>query len=255
MSFVTVAPYIMLGAFILFAYTAEAMTGFGSIVIALSLGALFFPIDFLQTVLVPLNICMTSFLTYRYRQHIDWNLLAKLIMPFMLAGTLAGFVLQPHLGGAVLKTIFAALILWFSLRELLRMRGGLEVKTKSIGWSRGIIGAAGITHGLFASGGPLLVYGLAGMSIDKARFRATLILVWLSLNSVLTVLFLIDGRIQANWQPIVAFLPLLPLGVWLGEHLHHKVNEDSFKLWIYRVLVLSALALLVSSLLPLLPAF
>lgn len=255
MELTVLAPYILLGAFILFAYTAEAMTGFGSIVIALSLGALFFPIDFLQTLLVPLNICMSSFLTWKYREHIDWSLLGRLIMPFMLAGTLVGFVLQPWLGGAVLKMIFALLILWFAVRELLKARGGIQASAKPAWWSRGVIGAAGITHGLFASGGPLLVYGLAGMSIDKARFRATLILVWFSLNSVLTVLFLMDGRIQANWQPILAFLPLLPLGVWLGEHLHHRVNEDSFKLWIYRVLILSALALLLSSLLPLLPAF
>jgi uncharacterized membrane protein YfcA len=254
MTLAVLLPYIMLGAFILFAYTAEAMTGFGSIVIALSLGALFFPIDFLQTVLVPLNICMSSFLTFKYRRYIDWTLLGKLIMPFMLGGTLLGFVLQPYLGGVILKASFALLVLWFAVRELLKARGGIVATEKPVWWSRGVIGMAGITHGLFASGGPLLVYGLAGMSIDKARFRATLILVWFSLNSVLTVLFLIDGRIQANWQPIVAFMPLLPLGVWIGERLHHKVDEDSFKLWIYRVLVLSALALLLSSLMPLLPA-
>ena len=254
MTIAFLAPYILLGAFILFAYTAEAMTGFGSIVIALSLGALFFPIDFLQTVLVPLNICMTSFLSIKYRQHIDWALLGKLIIPFMLTGTLAGFVMQPYLGGTILKVIFALLILWFAVRELLKAHGGIAATAKPPWWSRAVIGAAGITHGLFASGGPLLVYGLAGMSIEKTRFRSTLIVVWLSLNSVLTVLFLMDGRIQANWQPIVAFLPLLPLGVWMGEKLHHKVDENSFKLWLYRVLCLSGFALLLSSLLPLLPS-
>ncbi len=37
-------PWIWLGVFILLAYTIEAITGFGSIVIALSLGALLLPI-------------------------------------------------------------------------------------------------------------------------------------------------------------------------------------------------------------------
>src|SRR5690606_37702489 len=73
------AAYILLGVFILFAYTAEAVTGFGSIVIALSLGALLFPIDWLQTILVPLNIAMTGFLAWRHRRHVDRRLLLRLV--------------------------------------------------------------------------------------------------------------------------------------------------------------------------------
>ncbi|MGH8433264.1 MAG: sulfite exporter TauE/SafE family protein, partial [Pseudomonas sp.] len=37
-------PWLWLGAGIFLAYTLEAMTGFGSVVIALSLGALVLPI-------------------------------------------------------------------------------------------------------------------------------------------------------------------------------------------------------------------
>lgn len=240
--------YLLFGAFILFSYTAEAMTGFGSIVIALSLGALLFPIDFLQTVLVPLNICMTGYLSWKHWRHIDWALLLKLILPFMLVGTLTGVVLQPHLGGNALKGLFALLVLWFAGRELWRASRGLAGGQKPVWWSRGIIGLAGITHGLFASGGPLLVYGLAGMTLNKARFRATLILVWFSLNSVLTGVFLMQGRVQEHILVILAYIPLIPLGVWLGEHLHHKVDDVRFKLWIYRLLVLAALGLLSSTL-------
>ena len=60
-----------LGAFILLAYTLEAVTGFGSIVIALSLGALLLPIEQLLPVLVPLNIGMTGSLVWRHRAQID----------------------------------------------------------------------------------------------------------------------------------------------------------------------------------------
>lgn len=59
------APYA-LGAFTLLAYTLEASTGFGSIVIALSLGALLLPIDQLLPVLEPLNIGMTGYLVSRH---------------------------------------------------------------------------------------------------------------------------------------------------------------------------------------------
>ncbi len=242
------AAALLLGLFILFAYTAEAMTGFGSIVIALSLGALLFPIEFLQTVLVPLNICMTGYLSWRHWRHIHWPLLLRLILPFMLLGTMAGVILQPHLGGKPLKFLFALLVLWFAGRELWRAARGLAAVQRSSMWSRIVIGLAGITHGLFASGGPLLVYGLAGQALDKARFRATLILVWFSLNSVLTVLFLVQGRVQEHALVIVSYLPLIPLGVWLGEKLHHKVDDERFKLWIYRLLIVAALGLMSSTL-------
>lgn len=240
--------HLLLGSFILFAYTAEAMTGFGSIVIALSLGALFFPIEWLQTVLVPLNICMTGFLTWRHRRLIDWVLLRRLILPLMVLGTIAGNWMQPFLGGPVLKAVFALLILWFALRALWQARGGAAEQARPLWQSRLLIGGAGITHGLFASGGPLLVYGLSGMALDKARFRATLILVWFGLNSLLTLIFLAQGRLQPEILWVGAYLPLIPLGVWLGERLHHKVDEAGFRLWLYRVLVLAAVGLLISAL-------
>lgn len=238
----------LMGLIILFAYTAEAMSGFGSIVIAISLGALIFPIDWLMTLLVPLNICMTGYLSWRHRQHIDRTLLLRVILPAMGLGTAAGVWLQPQLGGVTVKLLFAGLVLWFSLRELWRMRAATGMRQRPAWLNRSLIFAAGITHGLFASGGPLLVYGLAGTELDKARLRATLIVVWFSLNAALTVLFLSQGRLTAVAVPFLACLPLLPIGVWLGERLHHRVNETEFRRGIYVLLAIAGIGLGSSSL-------
>ncbi|MGB1556524.1 MAG: hypothetical protein ACPHCJ_01950, partial [Oceanococcaceae bacterium] len=64
----------------------------------------------------------------------------------------------------------------------------------------------------------------------------------------LTVIFLAQGRLQPEILWVGAYLPLIPLGVWLGERLHHKVDEAGFRLWLYRVLVLAAVGLLISAL-------
>ena len=74
-------PWLLLGVFILFAYAVEAMTGFGSIVISLSLGALLLPIPDLLPVLVPLNIVMTGYLAFKYRRHIDRSTLLRVVLP------------------------------------------------------------------------------------------------------------------------------------------------------------------------------
>ena len=92
------SPWVLLGLFVLLAYTTEAMTGFGSIVIALSLGALVLPLDTLMPVLVPLNLLLSGYLSIRYRRLVHWRLLVRGILPLMAAGTLAGIWRGPGWG-------------------------------------------------------------------------------------------------------------------------------------------------------------
>lgn|SRR5690554_3599983 len=228
----------LLVLFILLSYTVEAVTGFGSIVIALSLGALIMPVPELLPILVPLNIIMTSWLTFKLRKQIDLPLLWQRILPLMLLGTMVGYVLLPWLNERWLKPLFGLLIVWFSSRELWRLRHSRPAHHSA--WlTIPLIFFAGISHGLFASGGPLLVYALAGTSLDKAHFRATLICVWFLLNSALTIAFLLDGRLLPA-LPTVAYLALLlPLGVWLGEKLHSRVDELLFRKLIYGLLLIT----------------
>jgi uncharacterized membrane protein YfcA len=237
------APYA-LGGFILLAYTLEAITGFGSIVIALSLGALLLPIDQLLPVLVPLNIGMTGYLVWRHWRLIDRRLLLGMILPGMVVGTLLGYALLPWLDTALAKRLFGALVLWFAARELWRMRNSTARHLRPLWLSRLLSLAAGISHGLFASGGPLLVFALAGTQLDKARLRATLVSVWFSLNSLLTLAFLLDGRLAPALPQVLTYAPLLLVGVWLGEHLHKRVNEQHFRIAIYLLLLVTGCLLL-----------
>jgi uncharacterized protein len=236
----------LLAVIVLFAYTVESITGFGSIVIALSLGALFMPVPALLPVLVPLNVLMTGWLAWRLRRQMDRSLLLQRILPLMGLGTLAGYLLLPWLNEAWLKPLFACLIIWFAGRELWRM-----VRTTRVlhpHWlTPPLMLSAGISHGLFASGGPLLVYALAGTSLDKARFRATLIGVWFLLNASLTLAFLVDGRLQPALPLVASLAWLLPFGIWLGERIHRRVDEVRFRQLVYGMLLLSGMALLFGS--------
>ncbi|RRV39850.1 sulfite exporter TauE/SafE family protein [Pseudomonas sp. o96-267] len=237
------APYA-LGGFILLAYTLEAVTGFGSVVIALSLGALLLPIDQLLPILVPLNICMTGYLVHRHWRQIDHRLLLGTLLPGMLIGTLLGYWLLPYLDTHALKVGFGALIIWFAGRELWRLRRVSALPQRPTWLTRLITLAAGLSHGLFASGGPLLVYGLAGTQLDKARLRATLVTVWFTLNSLLTLAFLLDGRLLPALPQVLTYAPLLLLGVWLGERLHRRFDERHFRLAIYILLLVTGILLL-----------
>jgi uncharacterized membrane protein YfcA len=103
---------------------------------------------------------------------------------------------------------------------------------------------AGLTHGLYASGGPLLVYALTGVSLGKAAFRATLLAVWLSLNGLLTLVFALDGSLWPSLPRVVLFLPLLVAGVLAGEWLHHRVDESRFRQVVFTVLLATGVTLM-----------
>ncbi len=238
-------PWIWLGLCILISSTVEAITGFGSIVIALSLGALLLPIAGMLPVLVPLNIFMTGTIAWKNRHHIDRAFLLKLVLPLMAAGTMAGYFLRPWLGESLLKMLLGALIIWFASRELWRLIKHVPSHRHPPWLSRILTFGAGITHGLFASGGPLLVYAMAGKHLDKGSLRATLVTVWFSLNLGLTVAFLIDGTLIPALPRVAMYLPVLATGYFLGEFLHHRLDERRFRQLVYVMLILTGLALIV----------
>ena len=110
--------------------------------------------------------------------------------------------------------------------------------------SRVLTFGAGMTPGLFASGGPLRVYALGGIQLDKSRMRATLLVVWFTLNSCLSVLFLFDGSLIPSLPRLVVYLPLLVVGVLLGEFLHHRLNEQRFRQLVYGLLAVTGALLI-----------
>lgn len=236
-------PWVWVGLCILIAYTIEAVTGFGSLVIALSLAALVLPLPEVMPVLVPLSVLMSGFLAWRNRLCIHRPLLLRVILPLMLGGTLVGFALHNWLADDVLKLLFGILVTWFAARELWRMFRGVNAGAHPTWLSRLLTFGAGITHGLFASGGPLLVYAMAGTSLDKSRLRATMLCVWFVLNASLSVLLLIEGRLIPALPRMVWYLPLLLVGVVIGEYLHHRVNEQRFRMLVYGVLTLTGMLL------------
>ena len=236
--------WLWVGFAVMMAYGIEAMTGFGSIVLALSLSALVFDLQSLVPVMVTLNILMTGPLVIRHRAHIQWPLLLTRILPLMLTGTAIGIMITPYVPGAWAKFLFALLIIWFALRAVLQQQPpAMPPLRRDI-----TIGGAGITHGLFASGGPLLVYAIARLGLNKSQFRATLLTVWLTLNASMTLWFFISGRLQQHYQHILWLIPCVVVGALAGNALHHKINEAVFLRVVFMLLlvvggILAALSL------------
>lgn len=235
---------VWLGLAIILAFGIEAMTGFGSIVLALSLGALVMDIESLVHILVPLNLLMTAPLAWKLRQHIQVSFLLRTVLPMMLAGTAIGVLMTPYLPELLSKTLFAGLIIWFAARALLQPAAAEMPSLRR----HSTITAAGITHGLFASGGPLLVYALARTSLDKTQFRASLLTVWLCLNGSLTLYFLQAGELAAHRETLLWLAPCVGIGAFIGNRLHHRIDQTHFSKLVFGVLLVVGLMLMLNTL-------
>jgi uncharacterized membrane protein YfcA len=242
-------PVILILAPIVFiAYANEALTGFGAAVIAVTLGAHFYPLDQLVPVLVPLNVIVTGYIALRHGSNIDRGLLLKRVFPFMIAGLLVGIIIFPFLQGVALKKILGFLVIVFAGRELVLLIGRVQRQGPPLSPAKtGLIQlAAGAVHAFYATGGPLLVYSLGRLDLPKKVFRPTLCAVWATLNTILTLIFALKGRINMVSMEMTALLiPLLPAGIFVGEWLHDRINERHFRMVIYGLLFFSGITLMV----------
>jgi len=115
----------------------------------------------------------------------------------------------------------------------------------AIAWGYVLLVLAGIAHGIFVSGGPLLISYLAKNIENKDRFRATISLIWVVLN---TVILLDDVRV-GYWDPhlcLVALVtvPFLLIGMAVGAKLYYKLNANAFVYLTYALLLVSGILLL-----------
>lgn len=241
------ADFIWLAGFVLIAYTTQAMTGFGSVIIAVTLGSHLYPIERLLPVLVPLDVMLNSYIVSRYRREVDRTILFRKIVPLMGLGLLAGVVAFQFVQGTLLKRSFGLLVTILCVRELIRYARGTEgAAALSRGAYTAWILAAGVIQGLFASGGPPVVYAVSGFRLPKTRFRSTLASLWLLTNSVLTTSYVATGRFTLDSLKLVAWLfPLVVLGLIVGERLHGLVDERRFRILVYLLLLVAGLSTVV----------
>lgn len=234
----------LLAAIILLAYTAQAITGFGSTVLTITLSALFLPITLIMPIAVTLNIPFCSWMIWRERSAINWPSLRREILPLMLIGLIIGAVSATALSGINLKRPLGAIIMVLAALELQRLYARVEYHPHRL-LRRVLILASGFMQGLYATGGPLLASAMAGSGLSRVARRATMTMVWMVLNIALTVHYVLDDRFTPSMTQITLWLlPVTALGLWLGLHLHDRINENQFRLLVNLLLLVSGAALL-----------
>lgn len=237
-----------LAAVVLAAFTVETALGFGATVVTVALGSFVAPIEVILPAFVPVNIALSLVLAVRNRRDIDRRILFRRIAPLMGLGLPAGMFLFHSLGSRRLRLAFGVFVALLSSIELARVARRREGEESARGpgpvASTFLLFLAGVIHGVFVTGGPLVVYVTGRELSGKARFRATLSGLWLVLNIALVTSYVLSGRIDGgSLFTSLALIPPLLAGMALGERAHHRVPEESFRACVF-VLLFCAGALL-----------
>ncbi|MFT3693304.1 MAG: sulfite exporter TauE/SafE family protein [Kofleriaceae bacterium] len=236
--------WLAVAAIALLAFTTEGAIGFGGTVIAASIGAQVIPLNVLLPAFVVLNLVLSSWLLGRGWNAVAWRMLAREVAPPVALGASLGLALFHLANSAVLIVVFGAFIVALAIFQLVRPGGELGLAPRIL-----LLVVGGIAHGLFGTGGPMIVYVVRRRLPDKRAFRSTLAVLWLVLNVALVVNFASAGLFEApvDRALVVLGLTIIP-GLILGDWIHGKLDAAKFERAVWLLLLVAGSALVVRQL-------
>lgn len=181
-------------ALVCLAFSAEAVTGFGATVITVTLGAQLLPLEQLLPIYVPANVVLSLLMVRTQRRHIDRAWLGRHLLPLVGLGMAAGLLLFRLLRpGPSMLIGYAGLVLLLAVWELYRQKhqpvsdvaAPADPQSRPSQAAMAALVAGGFIHGIYGSGGPLLVWASSQRLTEKAKLRATLAATWAILGAVL----------------------------------------------------------------------
>lgn len=221
--------------------TVQTITGFAGTLLAMPFSIRVIGVQDAKTVLNVFTMLACGIVAYQNRSRINFRILAKMIAG-MLGGMVVGVWLFEYLPTEILLTIYAWLIIGIALKKMFWRKETSLPKWMTIL----ILPAAGIIHGMFLSGGALLVVYAVSVMEDKDEFRATIAPVWVVLNAVLV--FVHAGQkcyTPSVFRMILCSIVTLVLSYLLGNYLYKKISRIWFMRITYVLLLISGVSLLV----------
>lgn len=228
--------------FVLFvANVIQAITGFAGTVLAMPPSIYLLGMDNAKVVLNVMALLSGLMIAVMSYHHMNKKEVIK-ICACMVAGMAIGIqICKTVPSEQILLIIYGVIILLIAGKNLLCHRQRTLPKALLLV----ILLLAGVIHGMFVSGGALLVVYAAQVLKEKEEFRATLAPVWVVLNSILLVSQVRQGVFtEGNIRLILISIIPLFMATWLGKKLVKKVSQKVFLNLTYVLLLVSGLSLI-----------
>ena len=213
----------------------QAITGFAGTLLAMPASIMLVGADNAKVMLNMVTMATCIILAVRNRKYIQWKILLRILV-FMTVGMIAGVLLFDLIELDLLLNLYGAMILVIAIMNLV----GKQIKKITLWAGVIVLLVSGIIHGMFLSGGGLLVVYATIVLKDKNEFRATISSVWVVLNTVLLIQQFASGQVtrQNGLFALAACIPALA-GVFIGNKLHNKMSGTAFMRLTYILLIVS----------------
>ena len=236
----------------------HGITGFAGTILAMPPGLMLMGYDIAKPVLNVLAIFSGIYVFAGNYKKICWKELLKIVIIMALGIFGAVFIKGLFVGkDQLLYRLLGIFVIALAVQGFWKLTrnpadapkteaDAPAVPAKASPFTYAILVLAGIIHGLFVSGGPLLIGYMTKRIQDKVSFRATISTVWIFLN---TLILLEDVR-AGLWVPstiriLVFSVPFLLAGMYLGSKLYAKMSQLVFMKLTYILLFISGISLLV----------
>lgn len=218
------------------------------------------PATFAIGTILPLLCAGDVFSLYHYWGKWEGRNL-KYLLPGVVAGVFVGTQLigrfSPRQMNFAIGLLAVLFVLFQWTKERIFRAEGTFAPNHTLGFPFGV--GAGITSTFAHGAGPVVSMFLIPQQMPKEVYVGTTVLVFTWINWIKMPFFCID-RGMVDW-PIFApeaiitretllmglkFLPLVPLGVWLGVWLNRKFSEALFLKLVYLLTLLTGLQLILN---------
>lgn len=245
---------------ILLANIIQGITGFAGTILAMPLSMMTVGFDVARPVLNGLGILAGLMVLVTCFKKINWIEFTRIIL-VMATGIVIGMIIKHYLIGheKVLFIILGVFIILVAMVGLFKIffpmhRQKIDKKKESMTETAlaitnlvtdyFLLMASGIIHGMFVSGGPLLIAYLTRKIKDKDQFRATISTVWILLNGIIFATDCINGTYT---RPLLAVqgiaIPFMAAGVAIGGFLYKHMSQKVFVILTYILLIISGISL------------
>jgi uncharacterized membrane protein YfcA len=227
---------------VLVAYVIFGLTSFGAPLIAAPVLAHFLPLTLAIPLQSSLDLIAAAVLGGRDRKQIAWRELRWLIVPMMI-GMILGTTLLIELPKRASLVALGIFVVVFGIAGL---TDRLKLPPLPRFASFIVVTIGGVLSSLFAAGGPVYVMHLTNRLTDPLVLRSTIAATALLSAALRVGLFALSGLllVPGLWIAILAFVPALVLGVYIGRWLQRALAPRINRALIYALLVVTGVSLI-----------
>ena len=240
---------LLLAALVLSAGIAAAvlgLLGFGFGLTMISLAPWFMPIDVAIPVTAGLSLPLTVVMAWRHRHEVK----LRRVMPLLIGcvpGVAIGVLMLKELDETVMKAALGLFLVVYAAGSL----GAPSTRRFTIGagwgWGFGFLG--GVFGGAFNCSGPPVVLYATLRDMQKGALVGTLQGFFFVQGVFTTSGMALTGLLTLETLLLDLYcLPVVGAGIWLGDALHHRIDQESFKRVVLIAIGLTGVALLAPSL-------